>query len=69
MHTILVLGVIISLVFLPQILMAEVVPIEKVLEKSFDVGRVTAEDSPQIHDFIIMNTGEMDLEILSITPG
>jgi len=64
-----IFGVIISFVFLPQFLAAEVVPTVKVLENSFDLGQVSAEDSPQVHDFIVMNVGEMDLEILDAIPG
>ncbi|MBW2624217.1 MAG: hypothetical protein JRD68_15010 [Deltaproteobacteria bacterium] len=66
---ILAVGICITLILIPQVLPAEIAPSARVMEKLFDFGRLQAKDSPQVHDFIIMNTGEMDLRILSVSPG
>ena len=68
-RSILAVGICITMILMPQVLLAGMEPSARVMEKSFDFGQVQAKDSPQIHDFIIMNTGEMDLRILSVTPG
>jgi hypothetical protein len=68
-RSILAVGICITLILMPQVLLAEIAPNAKVMEKSFDFGQVQAKDSPQVHDFIIMNTGEMNLQILSVSPG
>jgi len=68
-RSILAVGICITLILIPQVLLAEMAPNVRVIEKSFDFGQVQAKDSPQVHDFIIMNTGEMDLQILSVSPG
>ena len=69
LRPILSLGICLTLVLLPGILKADGMPKAVLLEKTFDFGQVYAKDSPLTHDFIIKNSGEADLRILSVVPG
>ncbi len=69
LRPILSLGICLTIALLPGVLKADGMPKAVLLEKTFDFGQVYAKDSPLTHDFIIKNSGEADLRILSVVPG